>query len=109
MNFKTPKEVIQINVVVETGRQVASLEFRIQQAALQSVAPGAKTKNRKLIFWIEVLGALRVSDNYTKHNGNTRYGKTYILTNDVGFYSNRSSTKNNDSTSFLPTTAPREF
>jgi single-strand DNA-binding protein len=54
---------------------------------------------------IEVHGALRVADDYTDRDGNKRYGRPYILANDVGFCGSKSSTKK-DAMPSSPTTAP---
>ena len=121
-----------MNVVVETGRLVADPELRhtpndvaVTTIRIAVNRPWRKDKEQKADFldvtaWrgtaeficrnfskgdmIEVHGALRVSDNYTDHDGNTRYGKPYILTNDVGFCGSKS--KSSAPTSSSPTTEP---
>ena len=107
-----------MNVVVETGRLVADPELRhtTSDIAVTGIRiavnrPWRKDQEQKADFldvtaWrgtaeficrnfskgdmIEVHGALRVADNYTDHDGNTRYGKPYILANDVGFGGSKS-------------------
>jgi len=122
-----------MNVVVETGRLVADPELRhtpndvaVTIIRIAVNRPWRKGQEQKADFldvtaWrdtaeficrnfskgdmIEVHGALRVADDYTDRDGNKRYGRPYILANDVGFCGSKSSTKK-DAMPSSPTTAP---
>lgn len=119
----------KMNVVVETGRLVADPELRhtTSDIAVTGIRiavnrPWRKGQEQKADFldvtaWrgtaeficrnfskgdmIEVHGALRVADDYTDHDGNKRYGRPYILANDVGFCGSKSNAKK-DTTSPSP-------